>query len=348
MDDQKKRELKKILKGAGELAIYMHINPDPDSMASALILQRIASFFSLRSTILISGKLGRRENQLMAKSLGIPLVDHSKFSLSQHGIRALVDCQPHMTNNPFKENEHVHVVIDHHVHRQVTPPPKPSLTSSKASKAMQENITEQKSFWCLEPKAATTASILMDFLLSLTSKKTVATVIHENIATAYAYSLLAETHYLTREYADSDIELYKKITPYINFKKLAYIRNVKRSKDYYSMLKKGLRSYKIQKKVLYCALGQQNSAHLLHLVAENFACMEGVEAAVVSMKKSGEMGRISLRAQKSSANLGIKLRKALAPLGSGGGHFTAAAGVFHQNVSEKKVLAAVVAALVRK
>ena len=81
----KVRQLMERLQGRRSLLIVMQDNPDPDSIASAAALRRIANHLGdVPCSIAYGGKIGRSENRALAEYLGlnfrpIDAVDPSKF-----------------------------------------------------------------------------------------------------------------------------------------------------------------------------------------------------------------------------------------------------------------------------
>ena len=61
--------LAEIMSGGGRLVIFLHDNPDPDSITAGLMLLRIAEQLQVRAQMVYGGKLARAENRTLVKLL---------------------------------------------------------------------------------------------------------------------------------------------------------------------------------------------------------------------------------------------------------------------------------------
>ncbi|BBM88793.1 hypothetical protein COTS27_00478 [Spirochaetota bacterium] len=341
------KKLKRVFEARSRLAIFMHNHPDPDALASALILQSIAQHFNTHSDIILNGVPNQQENHTMIRLLNIRLAKDSHYTSRRHSLTALVDCQKSMKNHSFPEDRYPDINFDHHFEKTSHSP-------------------NQHRFKMINPNVGATASLLMHTLLAL--KLTVT----PKLATAYAYALLSETRYLSREFSKYDIAIYKKIIPKVNFTIIAEIQNTKRPNLFYQILRKALAVHKLRNNLIVCPLGElcqinpppanasnpslpkqktetQNwlngkLSHLdfVHQIAEEFSKMEDVYLVIVTgviRVGSKTIGKISLRGEHPDLKLGAWLKRAMKPYGSGGGHHTTAAGNF--TCSEQTVIKAV-------
>src|SRR5262245_51839217 len=85
---------------SGRWLVLTHDNPDPDALASALILTRVLrSAFRQKVTTAYGGIVGRAENREIVKSLGLRLSHVRNLSFKRYQHFALVDTQPRSGNN---------------------------------------------------------------------------------------------------------------------------------------------------------------------------------------------------------------------------------------------------------
>ena len=74
--------------------VLIFINPDPDSMASALAVKRLLWKRVDKTVIAYVKEIQRLENQAMMDLLKIPMVKVDKISPEKFTRRILVDAQP--------------------------------------------------------------------------------------------------------------------------------------------------------------------------------------------------------------------------------------------------------------
>ncbi|MBI4447782.1 DHH family phosphoesterase [Candidatus Woesearchaeota archaeon] len=91
-------------------AILMHEHPDPDSIGSALGLQKILASYKIKSDILYSGEISHQQNKSMINRLDIeikPLTNQTEYTKA-----AMVDTTP--KNAVLPKNATPIIIIDHH------------------------------------------------------------------------------------------------------------------------------------------------------------------------------------------------------------------------------------------
>ncbi|MXR22408.1 DHH family phosphoesterase, partial [Halobacterium bonnevillei] len=112
------QELHDLLADGGELNIICHNNPDPDCLASALALGRIAAAAGIDERhILYSGDISHQENRAFVNLLEIDLEQFDPTTLQDRppdSLVAFVDHSVPGANNNVPEGTAVDIVIDHH------------------------------------------------------------------------------------------------------------------------------------------------------------------------------------------------------------------------------------------
>ncbi len=89
--------------------------PDPDSIASSLAFQYIASFFGIESTILHFDEISHQENQALVKKLGIELVHYNNgFDLSPYKYLVFSDTPNTYLPINIPNNITPLILVDHH------------------------------------------------------------------------------------------------------------------------------------------------------------------------------------------------------------------------------------------
>jgi hypothetical protein len=110
-----------LLRGKRSLLIVMQDNPDPDSIAAAAALRRIANTLTdVQCSIAYGGMIGRGENRAVAGYLGLNFRPMEEIDLEKYDAVALVDTQPRTGNNSLPADRMPDIVLDHHPLRPET------------------------------------------------------------------------------------------------------------------------------------------------------------------------------------------------------------------------------------
>src|SRR5436305_2156569 len=194
----------------GRWLVLTHDNPDPDALASALILTRVLrSAFRQKATTAYGGIIGRAENREMVKSLRLRLSHVRNLNLKRYQRFALADTQPKSGNNQLPPRAVPDIVIDHHPLRQAT---------------------RLGPFHDVRPKYGATATILAEYLLASGVRSTHA------IATALIYALRTETNDFAREFTGPDTAIYDRFFPQADHRLPARIQTRRLPLAYFSNL----------------------------------------------------------------------------------------------------------------
>ena len=170
------------LAGRKSLLIYTHDNPDPDVLAAALGLQRLAQHeLGIDVTMAYGGIVGRAQNRAMVDNLKMGLVQIERIDPDAFDTIALVDSQPETGNNSLPPEHRIDIVVDHH-------PLRPG--SARAA-------------WCdIRPELGATSTIIFEYLRSR------AIPIDAPLATAFFFALRTETRDLGRESTEAERRAY--------------------------------------------------------------------------------------------------------------------------------------------
>lgn len=280
------------------LLILTHDYPDPDTLASSLALQDIASRgFGIESKIVYGGVIGRMENRAMVRLLRMPVhkVKESDFKKYEHV--ALLDTQPDFRNNSFPKNRRATIVIDQH----------PSDQKPDADLAV------------IDPECGATSVILGEAMLLLKLD------IPERVATALAYGILSDTLNLYRVRCPEIIPIYLKILPHADMKILARIQNPSRSRKFFITLGRGIREAFVRRRLIVSHLGQVENPDLVSQVADFLLTYKNMQWALAAGRFHGRL-HVSLRAANPNVQAGEILRDIFLNRGEAGGHDTIAGG----------------------
>ena len=96
----KLEQLKAVLENHKTMLIVMQDNPDPDSIAAAVALRKLANVLAeVQCSIAHGGSVGRGENRALVKYLGLNLRPIEQIDPAAFELFALVDTQPGTGNN---------------------------------------------------------------------------------------------------------------------------------------------------------------------------------------------------------------------------------------------------------
>lgn len=94
--------------------ICCHDNPDPDAIASAMGMLRVANFFGIENVeIVYCGEISHPQNRAMANVLTIPIKRWKTIEPVADAVYVFVDCMGHAQKN-MSIDHRPDLVIDHH------------------------------------------------------------------------------------------------------------------------------------------------------------------------------------------------------------------------------------------
>src|SRR5258708_24176045 len=190
--------------------VRTHDNPDPDALASAVLLcSLLRRAFKQRATAAYGGIVGRAENREMVRSLHLKISHIRHLNLKRYQRFALVDTQPRTGNNQLPAELQPDVVIDHHPVRKAT------LAAG---------------FLDIRPTYGATATMLGEYLLAAGIRPT------HGLATAPIYAIRSETQDFPREFAGPDQAIYDHFFPLADHRLLARIQNPRLPLSYFGDL----------------------------------------------------------------------------------------------------------------
>ena len=204
------------LAGRRALLIYTHDNPDPDALAAALGLQRLAEHeLGVIATLTYGGIVGRAQNRAMVENLKMPLTPVERIDLDQYDTIALVDSQPETGNNSLPHGHRIDIVIDHH-------PLRPG--SARAA-------------WCdIRPDLGATSTIVFEYMRQR------ALPVDAPLATAFFFALRTETRDLGRESTEAERSAYLALVPLVDHNLLYRMTHPKVPRAHFAALDRALRS----------------------------------------------------------------------------------------------------------
>jgi nanoRNase/pAp phosphatase (c-di-AMP/oligoRNAs hydrolase) len=278
------------LTGCRSIAVFMHDNPDPDSMAAAWGLGRLfESELGAKFSLVLAGIVGRAENRAMVEELGIPLVPLAGIDLSQFDALAIVDSQPGAGNNSLPTGRSVDVVVDHHPVRGAV----------------------QAAWSDIRAELGATSTIVLQYLRER------AIPLDSDLATALFYGLKTETRDLGREASPFERSAYFHLVSLVDHDKLHRICHPK--------LPRAMQAAKVLGDVVTANLDELFYPDLVAEIADLLMRLHGARFALCAGRYKGKVF-VSLRTEVDDSRAGGLIRSIIGSDGSAGGHGTMAGG----------------------
>jgi nanoRNase/pAp phosphatase (c-di-AMP/oligoRNAs hydrolase) len=286
-------ELRAALSGCGRLLILTHDNPDPDSLASAYGLLRLAaSFDGISARIGFGGFVGRAENRTMVRELGLPIIPTWAVGFDEFDSVALVDTQPATGNNSLPDDREVTLVIDHHPLREQT---------------------RKARFWEVRTDCGSSSTIITQYL------QAAGVPLEGNLATALFYGIQSETQDLGREAGQGDIEASLALYPGTDQELISRIRYPSLPRAYFRTLHRSLERSRTRGPVVVSYVGTLDYPDLVAELADFYLRLDGADWSFCIGRFEEDI-LISIRTSLQDAFAGQLLRRVVGQDGSAGGH----------------------------
>ncbi|MFP4625046.1 MAG: DHH family phosphoesterase [Natronomonas sp.] len=276
----------------GPLAIVPHDHPDPDAIASAVALGRIADRATADSEVCYFGDITHQENRALVNLLGFDLRQlDAEADLSEFGGIALVDHSRPGDNDSLPEGTPIDVVIDHH-------PPRAPVDAR---------------FVDLRSHVGSTSTLLGEYLSTMDIDP------GAELATGLLYGIRTDTDNFSRQVAPLDLEMAAELVEPADQGMLQRIESPSVTGDTLSVIGEAIRQRDVKGEVLTTCVGEIGSRDALAQAADALLDMEDIRITLV-FGYTDEMVYVSGRTRGSDIDLGSTLRDAFDLIGSAGGH----------------------------
>ncbi len=286
-------ELQRTLRDIdGKLGIFMHDNPDPDAIASAVALERMAESVGIKAETCYFGAISHQENRAFVNLLDLDLRNFEEGAdLSEFAGLALVDHSSPGVNDQLPEETPIDIIIDHH-------PP---------------NHPVEAQFVDLRSGVGATSSLLADHLEQL------GILPDERVATGLLYGIRVDTKDFIREVSEADFEAAAFLLPHANTSTLERVETPSINADTFETISRAIRNRELDGTVLASCVGSLSDRDALSQAADRLLNMEGVTVTLVFGFIDGTV-YVSARARGTDVELGETMRAAFGQIGSAGGH----------------------------
>ncbi|SFL09909.1 nanoRNase/pAp phosphatase, hydrolyzes c-di-AMP and oligoRNAs [Halogranum rubrum] len=276
----------------GPLAVVTHDNPDPDAIASALALARVAESVGVEADACYFGEISHQENRALVNLLDIRMKNlQSAADLESYGGVALVDHSRPGVNDGLPEDTDIDIVVDHH-------PPRAPVEAR---------------FVDLRSDVGATSTLLAKYLefFGITPERT--------IATALLYGIRVDTKDFTREVSGTDFEAAAFLLNFVDAAVLERVETPSMNAEVFETIARAIRNRELQGDALATSVGEIRDRDALAQAADRLLNMEGVTTTLVYGFMNGTV-YASGRARGADLDLGETLRDAFDQIGSAGGH----------------------------
>ncbi|HPS55787.1 MAG TPA: bifunctional oligoribonuclease/PAP phosphatase NrnA [Sedimentisphaerales bacterium] len=293
------KKLKEIFKGKNSLLILMQDNPDPDSIAAAIALRKLAnSLGDIKCAIAHGGTVGRGENRALVHYLNLNLYQCDQIIYEKYDLIGMVDTQPGTGNNSLPEIIVPDIVFDHHPIKK---------------------ITRSAKFFDIRSKYGATSTIFFEYLTELNIE------IDMHLATALLYAIQSDTQDLGREATNADIKAIEILYLFANKRMLSEIQHGSVQREYFKTLTEALNNAYVYENCVISNLGVTNNPDMIAEAADLLLRDENIESAICYGYCQDKL----LFSVRTTVSLKIadKIAKYIAARrGTGGGHQTYAGG----------------------
>ncbi|PSQ34239.1 DHH family phosphoesterase [Halobacteriales archaeon QS_9_70_65] len=287
------RRLQRALRSVdGTLGVFTHDDPDPDAIASAVCLRRLAERVGTDAEVCYYGDIDHQENRALVNLLGYDLRNlDSEETAEEFGGVALVDHSRPGINSGLPPETPVDVVVDHH-------PPRAPVEAS---------------FLDLRSGVGSTSTLLAGYLRDLDVEPTT------DLATGLLYGLRTDTREFSREVSSVDLEAAAMLVEHADGRTLERIESPSVTGETLDTVATAVRNRRVDGDVVTTCIGEVSDRDALAQAADRLLELEDVLTTLV-FGYTDETVFASARSQDGRLDIGAVLRESFGQIGSAGGH----------------------------
>jgi nanoRNase/pAp phosphatase (c-di-AMP/oligoRNAs hydrolase) len=284
--------LKRALQAVeGTLGVFTHDNPDPDAIAAAVALCRIAESIGIEAEPCYYGEISHQENRALINLLDIDLRRLEPGTEHGYDAVALVDHSRPGINDQLPPETAVTAVIDHHP------------TEGPIRADFVDNREE----------VGATSTLLAEYVQSLGIDP------GRTVATGLLYGIRVDTKDFLRETSQADFEATAYLLPFVDADVLERVESPSMNADTLETIGAAIENRTLDGAALASCTGSINDRDALAQAADRLLAMEGVTTTMV-YGYTEDTVYVSARSQGDGTDLGAVLRGAFGDVGSAGGH----------------------------
>ncbi len=293
--------LRRALAAVDEVAVLMHPNPDPDAMAAAIGVARLAELAGTATTLQYSGQIRHQENRAFRTVLDLELSRiESAHELAAEAVVLVDHNEPRGFDGAAKVRPYA--VVDHH----------PGDGTGSA-------FTDVRSSY------GACASIIAEYFRHVGARPTRDAPglgpLTSTVATGLLYGILADTSHLTRGCTRAEFEAAAFLYPAVDQEKLDRIANPQVDQEILEVIARAIHQREVRGPYALADVGQLSNLDAIPQAADELLTLEGVTAVVVVGEKNGTL-HLSGRSRDDRVHMGNVLQSTLEtlPTATGGGH----------------------------
>jgi nanoRNase/pAp phosphatase (c-di-AMP/oligoRNAs hydrolase) len=293
--------LRKALQKPVRVAVLMHPNPDPDAMAAAIGVARIAELAGTAAVIQFPGQIRHQENRAFRTVLDLDLdaIETARELAAEHVV--LVD---HNEPRGFEGAGRItpYAVVDHH----------PGDGSGSAFTDVRSNY-------------GASASIVAEYFRNIGARperdEPGTGPLTTTVATGLLYGILADTAHLTRGCTPAEFEAASFLYPAVDEDALDRIANPQVDQEILDVIARAIREREVRAPYAVSDVGELSTLGAVPQAADELLTLEGVSAVVVLGEKNGTI-HLSGRSRDDRVHMGNVLQTVVEdiPLAEAGGH----------------------------
>jgi nanoRNase/pAp phosphatase (c-di-AMP/oligoRNAs hydrolase) len=296
----KSQQLSELLEQGSELNIVCHNNPDPDCLASALALGRIAADAGIdERQIFYSGDISHQQNRAFINLLDIDLERFDSTTVKNRqpdSLLAFVDHSIPGENNTVPPDTDVDIVIDHH-----------------PAEDIEGRFVDHR----VELGAA--ATLLTEYVRTLDID------LDSDLATALLFGIRSDTLDFLRGATREEYDASGYLHPEADKDMIRQLSAPSLSGGTLDAISTAIDNRRVNGAVLISHVGRTNERDALPQAVDYLVRLEGVQTAMVFGLVNDAI-QISARSRDARVNVGNILNEAFEDVGSGGGHYDVAGG----------------------
>jgi nanoRNase/pAp phosphatase (c-di-AMP/oligoRNAs hydrolase) len=293
-------ELHDLLAEGDELNIICHNNPDPDCLASALGLGRIAAAAGIDERyIFYSGDISHQQNRAFVNLLDIDLRTFEPSIVQDRppdSLLAFVDHSVPGANNRVPEGTPIDIVIDHHPAEEI-----------------------DARFVDHREHVGAAATILTEYIRVLDVE------IDEALATALLFAIRRETLEFLRGVTPEEYDAAGYLHGHADRALLRQLSSPSVTGETLDAIATAITNRLVKRSVLISHAGRTTERDALPQAADYLAGLEGVNTAIVFGIIHDSI-HLSARSPDPRIHAGDLLSEAFEDVGSAGGHYDVAGG----------------------
>jgi len=292
---------RRALARVDEAVVLTHPNPDPDAMAAAIGVARLAELAGTATTIQFPGQIRHQENRAFRTVLDLELESIETVADLACDTVILVD---HNEPRGFEGAERVtpFAVIDHHPG---------SGTGAK--------------FTDVRPDYGASASIVAEYFEDVGARpdrdEPGGGALTTTIATGLLYGILSDTAHLTRGCTSAEFEAAEFLYPAVDEDALDRIANPQVDQEVLEVIASAITERVVKAPYAIADVGTLSNLDAIPQAADRLLSLEGVTAVVVMGEKDGAL-HLSGRSRDDRVHMGNVLQAVVddIPLAAAGGH----------------------------